>query len=444
MPKPVLTSYLPARSDFESGADTPRKFLERCLERLHNWEEHLQAFVHLNIQGAQRSADAASTRWRENRILSPIDGIPIGVKDIMETCDLPTEQGSPLFVGWQSTRDAALVSGLREAGVVVLGKTVTTEFAATEPGPTRNPWDLSRTPGGSSSGSAAAVGAGILPAALGTQVIGSIIRPASYCGCFGYKPSIGSLNRGGSFDHLSQSSAGVLAATLDELWMVAREGSARIGGDPGHPGLSGPRTPPESRKPQTIVILETSGLASASAQAAEALIEFAQRLKNNKIRVLRRIDAAAIEDAEVAIANAGSLSRSINAWESRWPLNTYAIDMNREGLSPAMRDRLKQAESMTQEQYQELLLQRERCRSTYAALSAMCDVCITLSAPDIAPVGLESTGDPTFAIPGSLLGVPAISIPAFQIGGLPLGLQVLGFSNRDADLFACASYVQAV
>jgi Asp-tRNA(Asn)/Glu-tRNA(Gln) amidotransferase A subunit family amidase len=178
--------------------------------------------------------------------------MPIGIKDIIETADMPTEQGSPLFKGWRSVRDSADVSALREAGAVIVGKTVTTEFAAVDPGPTRNPWDTSRTPGGSSSGSAAAVAAGIVSAALGTQVIGSIIRPASFCGCFGYKPSVGSINRGGSFDYLSQSCAGVLAATSEELWTVAREISARVGGDPGFPGLSGPRDVPPTRRPKAL------------------------------------------------------------------------------------------------------------------------------------------------------------------------------------------------
>jgi len=145
----------------------------------------------------------------------------MGVKDIIETTDMPTEMGSPLFEGWRSGRDAATVVALRKAGAVVLGKTVTTEFAATEPRGTRNPWDLARTPGGSSSGSAAAVAAGLVSAALGTQVVGSIVRPASYCGCVGFKPSVGAINRGGSHDYLSQSCTGVLAATLDDAWRVA-------------------------------------------------------------------------------------------------------------------------------------------------------------------------------------------------------------------------------
>src|SRR4029077_8320698 len=154
----------------------------------------------------------SNERWRAGKPLSPIDGMPIGIKDIIETRDMPTEQGSPLFTGYRTERDAASVAALREAGAVIVGKTVTTEFAATEPRGTRNPWDQGRTPGGSSSGSAAAVGAGVVSAALGTQVMGSIVRPASYCGCVGFKPSVGGINRGGSHDELSQSCMGVLAA----------------------------------------------------------------------------------------------------------------------------------------------------------------------------------------------------------------------------------------
>jgi Asp-tRNA(Asn)/Glu-tRNA(Gln) amidotransferase A subunit family amidase len=326
---------------------------------------------------------------------------------------------------------------------VIIGKTVTTEFAAVEPGPTRNPWDVSRTPGGSSSGSAAAVAAGIVSSALGTQVIGSIIRPASYCGCYGYKPSVGAINRGGSFDYLSQSSAGVLAATLDELWIVAREISARVGGDPGFSGLSGPRTPPEARKPKSLAVLQTAGFASLAPDAATIFAEFQDRLARNGVRLVTRGNTPAVAEVEDAIRDAGTLSRNINAWEFRWPLNTYARDLGVEGLSQIMRTRLKEAEVMTLEGYQGLLRDRVRCRETYAKLASLADACITLSAPGPAPVGLASTGDPTFAIPGSLLGVPAVSMPLFQVGGLPLGLQVLGFSERDADLFSVAAAVRA-
>src|SRR6266852_8332832 len=163
--------YLAAKPRFASGADTPRDFLERCLADLAALEPRIGAFVALNLERARATADESTARWRAGRPLSKIDGMPLGIKDIIETADMPTEQGSPLFVGCRTGRDAASVAALREAGAVILGKVVTTEFASTEPRGTRNPWDRERTPGGSSSGSAAAVASGMLPAALGTQVI---------------------------------------------------------------------------------------------------------------------------------------------------------------------------------------------------------------------------------------------------------------------------------
>src|SRR6201991_248698 len=192
-PKP----YLSAASGFAKGADTPRDFLERCLADLAALEPRIGAFVNLNLDGARAAADRATTRWREGRTLSKIDGMPVGIKDIIETADMPTENGSPLFAGFRSERDAASVAARRGAGAGIVGKTVTTESAASEPRGTRNPHDLRRTPGGSSSGSAAGVAAGMMSAALGTQVIGSTIRPASYCGCVGFKVTVGGLNRGG-------------------------------------------------------------------------------------------------------------------------------------------------------------------------------------------------------------------------------------------------------
>ena len=444
MTPPSAQSYIAAHTGFRSGKDTPRDFLERRLAAMNEWEPKIHAFVSTNLPAARAAADRATARWRDGNPLSPIDGIPVGIKDIIETADMPTEQGSPLFKGWQSVRDSAAVAALREAGAVIVGKTVTTEFAAVAPGLTRNPWDLSRTPGGSSSGSAAAVAAGVVSAALGTQVIGSIVRPASYCGCHGYKPSVGSINRGGSFDHLSQSSGGVLAATLEELWIVAREISARAGGDPGCRGLSGPREAPPARLPRAIAVLQTAGFPTLVPEGAKAFAQYQEALKRNGVKLLTRDDNAAVAAVEDAIRDAGTLSRKINAWEFRWPLNTYARDLGADGLSELMRTRLKEAEAMTLEQYQSLLAERAHSRETYAKLAAEADACITLAASGPAPVGLESTGDPTFAVPGSLLGVPALSLPLFKVGGLPLGLQVLGFREKDAELFGTALALQAV
>ena len=234
---PLMRPFFPATAAFVTGTDTPREFLERCIAELDAWEAKIGAFVTVNLAAAREAADRSAERWRAGKPLSPIDGMPIGVKDIMETIDMRTEYGSPLFVGFRSERDSASVAALREAGAVILGKTVTTEFGLTEPLGTRNPWDLTRTPGGSSSGSPAAVAVGAISVGLGTQVLGSILRPASFCGCFGFKPTSGAINRGGSYDTLSQSTHGPLAASLQDAWQVALEISHRAGGDPGFPGL---------------------------------------------------------------------------------------------------------------------------------------------------------------------------------------------------------------
>ncbi len=196
--KPQMQPFLPATAAFLNGKDSPRDFLERCIATLDAWEPKIGAFVALNLAAARTAADRSTNRWRAGKSLSPIDGMPIGIKDIIETIDMPTENGSPLFAGFRSERDAASVAALREAGAIIVGKTVTTEFAWMHPRATRNPWDLTRTPGGSSSGSAAAVAVGAISVGIGTQVFGSIVRPASFCGCFGFKPTVGAINRGGS------------------------------------------------------------------------------------------------------------------------------------------------------------------------------------------------------------------------------------------------------
>ena len=440
-PVPQAKPFLAAAAQFAGGQDTPRAYLERCLETLAAWEPKIGAFVCTNIEGSRAAADASSMRWRDNKPVSAIDGMPIGIKDIIETADMPTGMGSPLFDGWSSGRDAAAVAALREAGAVILGKTVTTEFAATEPRGTRNPWDPGRTPGGSSSGSAAAVAAGLVSAALGTQVMGSIVRPASYCGCVGFKPSVGGINRGGSHDELSQSCMGVLAATLEDAWQVASEIAARAGGDPGYQGLVGPLRMPPPARPQRLVFLETAGWQVASAEAKKAIQKSLALLSRNGIDILTRQSDQLVGAVEEAIADARALSIRINTWESRWPLNTYR---NRDAgkLSRAMLARLAQAEATSLDDYRADLDERIRVRALYESLAAQCDACVTLAAPAAAPVGLSSTGDPVFAVPFSLLGVPAISLPLLREQGLPLGLQVTGFHGKDATTSAIAGWVE--
>jgi len=440
--KPRLQPFLPATADFAGRKDSPREFLERRIADLEAWEPKIGAFVTLNLAAARNAADCSTERWRAGKPFSPIDGMPIGIKDIIETIDMPTENGSPLFAGFRSERDSASVAALRDAGALIVGKTVTTEFAWMQPRATKNPWDLSRTPGGSSSGSAAAVAVGAISVGIGTQVFGSIVRPASFCGCFGFKPTVGAINRGGSHDALSQSTHGPIAASLPEAWQVAYEISQRAGGDPGFPGLYGPPTCPTPSKPRRLAVLETDGWAVATSAARQALEDTSAKLKSAGVTLVSRHDNEKIAAVEDAIQGGRELCANIIAWESRWPLNTYRT-RDASKLSQAMLDLSARAEALTLDDYRRDIRERDRRRAVYQSLAGEFDACLTLSAPGAAPVGLGSTGDPAFVIPGSMLGVPAISLPVLQDGGLPLGLQLLGFTNADAALFSTAGGVLA-
>src|SRR5262249_24075292 len=241
-----------------SGKITPNSYLEQSIERIAKREPTIGAFVVLGLASARKAAEASTARWKAGKPLSPVDGMPIAIKDIIETADMPTGQGSPIFEGSNGRRDSATVFALREAGAVIIGKTTTTEFAASHPWhTTTNPHDATRTPGGSSSGSAAAVGSGMVPAGLGSQVVGSILRPSSFCGAVGCKPSVGAINRSGSHDHFSQSCQGAIGATLADTWAVLRAIADRCGGDPGFAGLAGDADLSGRTKPARMAVVAT-------------------------------------------------------------------------------------------------------------------------------------------------------------------------------------------
>ena len=219
---PPLLRFSTALASFSDGSDTPRAYLERCLATIAEREAAILAFVHRNDRGARQAADEATERYKQGKPLSLNDGCPIAIKDIIETADMPTQMNSAIYTGWQSERDAASVYALRESGAVIFAKTVTTEFAAGASGPTRNPFDPKRTPGGSSSGTAAAVGSGMLPAGLGTQTGGSVVRPAAYCGAYGFKPTHAALNMGGIHPiSNSHDTRGTIAGSVEDCWRVA-------------------------------------------------------------------------------------------------------------------------------------------------------------------------------------------------------------------------------
>jgi Asp-tRNA(Asn)/Glu-tRNA(Gln) amidotransferase A subunit family amidase len=438
--KPIMRPYLKAAQNFASGKKTPREFLEKSLELLEQWEPRIGAFVCTNVPAARAAADRSTARWCAGKPLSAIDGMPVGIKDIIETVDMPTEMGSPLFAGWRSEKDAACVRALRDAGAVIIGKTVTTEFAASEPRGTRNPWNTAHTPGGSSSGSAAAVAAGIVSAGLGTQVISSTVRPASYCGTVGFKPTVNALNRQGSHDYQSQSCTGILGASLEDTWQVAYEIVVRVGGDAGTPGLQGPGKAPAAKKPRALAMLETAGWDVASPGAKASLEDCVARLKSAGVDIRTRHNDKKVAALEAELPQVTELSHRCNGWENRWFLHTMR-DRDASKLSRLFVERAEKYESLTLDQHRADLKERARIRAVHAELAAVCDACITLAAPSAAPEGLSSTGNPEFGVPSSLLGVPSLSLPLFEVDAMPLGLQVIGYFDRDADAFAIASWL---
>jgi Asp-tRNA(Asn)/Glu-tRNA(Gln) amidotransferase A subunit family amidase len=438
--KPVMRPYLARTKNFASGAQTPRQFLEASLALLEQWEPRIGAFVCTNLVAARAAADRSTARWRDGKPLSAIDGMPVGIKDIIETVDMSTEMGSALFAGWRSEKDAACVRALRDAGAVIVGKTVTTEFAASEPRGTRNPWNSAHTPGGSSSGSAASVAAGIVSAALGTQVISSTVRPASYCGTVGFKPTVNALNREGSHDYQSQSCTGILGASLEDTWQVAYEIVSRVGGDAGTPGLQGPDKAPAAKKPRSLAVLETAGWDVADAGAKDRLNDCVARLKAVGVAVKTRHDDKTVAALESELPKVTELSHRCNGFEGQWFFRTMR-DRGADKLGPITRERTLKYDHLTLADYRADLKERARIRAAYAELAAVCDACITLAAPGPAPEGLGSTGNPEFGVPSSLLGVPSLSLPLFEVDAMPLGLQVIGYFDRDADAFAIAAWL---
>jgi len=425
---------------FLDGSDTPRAYLDRCIEEIDRREGEVRAFATLNIEGARAAADASTRRYANRAPLSEIDGMPFGVKDLFETEDMPTECGSPIFKDNHTGRDCALIAGLREAGAIILGKTVTTEFAFYNPGPTRNPFDTSRTPGGSSSGSGAAVGAGFVPVAIGSQVVGSLIRPSSYNANFGFKPSFGAINREGAYSNLSQTALGTHAATLTDAWMSARVAAKFCGGDPGHIGLTGDVAMPASVHPARLARFESAGWEKTSPEIRAKFDALINKLSAAGPPMAGRSDNARLEGFEQLMAPALDVTNDICGYEFLWPLRYYHR-RDPASISENIAARLVDWEKISADQYAVLLDKRRAMRAAHEALSDEFTALITLSALGPAPKGHDWTGDPIYAVNSSILGAPAISLPVLEAEGMPLGIQLIGYPRKDRELFACARWV---
>lgn len=413
MHDPADLTATAAAAAIAAGRLAPQALREACLARIDARERVVRAFTVLD----RRAAPLAG---------GPLHGLPIGVKDVLDTADLPTEYNSPIWAGYRPHADAAAVAWARAAGAVVLGKTVTTEFATRHPGPTTNPNDPTRTPGGSSSGSAAAVAAGFVPLAYGTQTAGSVIRPAAFCGVVGYKPSFGLINRHGmKLMAESLDTVGVIARSVADCALLAAVVSGTGLGDP-DAGIDPPRiglcwTPMRPRAaPETESLMERAAVALGRAGA----------------RVCARELPAGFDDIEEVhrlVMNAES-ARAMG-WE---------MTRRRGQLSPGLRETLDWALTQSGEA---VAAARGRMRAMQSAVPSLMeglDVLLTPAAPGEAPSGLGWTGDPCFNLIWTALHLPCVTVPAGEgPSGMPLGIQLVGRAGSDALVLAVARWVQA-
>jgi len=404
------------------GKVTSRELVETCLLRIEEREPEVGAWAWLDPEQALAEADA---RDREAR-RGPLHGVPVGIKDIMDTADMPTEHGSPIYRGNRPAADAAVVAALRAAGAVVMGKTVTTEFAAFHPGKTANPHNPAHTPGGSSSGSAAAVADFMVPLALGTQTMGSVIRPAAFCGVIGYKPSFGTFARAGvkpSSD--SVDTIGLFARSLDDVVLLSM---ALTGSAPEDFDATLDRAP-------RIGLFRGPHWPKAEPAAAAHLEEAA--------RTLAAAGAAVSEIAAPALlSEAFDAHRTIVVYEMALALG-HEWHVHRDLLSPALSEMLATGVACPFARYLAAQEVVDRARQWLADNFGGVDVWLGPSAPGEAPKGLTGTGDPVFNRLWTVLHTPCLTLPAGRgPQGLPLGVQAIGRFRDDARLIAAARWIE--
>ena len=355
----------------------------------------------------------------------PLRGIAVGIKDIMDTQDFPTEMGSPIYRGFRSRGDAAVVMLLKQAGASIIGKTTTTAFASLDPTPTLNPRNHGHTPGGSSSGSAAAVAAGMIPLALGTQTGGSVIRPASFCGVAAIKPSYRLLPTVGVKCYSwTLDTVGLLAAGVDD---VARGLSAMTG----RPELLLPTTIPTPRI--GLVTQDFAGAPDASGGEALQVATRAAERAGTSVRALALPEIVAEAWRIHAVVQEFEAHQAL-AWEYR---------EHHDEIAPILRARLDESRGTTPAAYDEAMAIAVRARQALAKVFEDVDVLLTLSAPGAAPKGLGSTGDARYNRLWTLMGVPCVNIPTLIAdGGLPVGVQVIARYGADAEALAAARFVE--
>jgi Asp-tRNA(Asn)/Glu-tRNA(Gln) amidotransferase A subunit family amidase len=419
MSDPSRFSAVEALRRIRNGTLSPTELMEACLDRVAAREPEVQAFAYLDPAQAIRMAEMATP--------GQLHGLPFAAKDVLDTADMPTEYNSPIWRGWRPRADAAAVAWARAEGAVAIGKTVTTEFATRHPGPTANPHDLGRTPGGSSSGSAAAVADHMVPVAFGTQTAGSVIRPAAYCGIVGFKPTFGMISRiGMKLMSDSLDTVGVLAREVADCALFA---GAVAGRDLGDPDVKPDRAPRigicaspmwDKAQPETKTLLQ--GLADRVSMAGAHVQE-------------RELPAlfAELEAAHPVVMN----------YESACALG-WELTQHRDQVSEVLRERMDWGLSQPVHAVEQARATMERCRSAFPLAMEGLDILLTPAAPGEAPEGLGWTGDPAFNFIWTSLHVPCVTVPAATgPNGMPLGIQIIARRGEDQAALTWARWVAA-
>jgi Asp-tRNA(Asn)/Glu-tRNA(Gln) amidotransferase A subunit family amidase len=435
---PAQLSAAEAAERLAGGLLTSEELMQSCLEQIRHAEPIVQAWQFLDEGHALAQARSADERRRSGQPVGALNGIPVGLKDIIDTADMPTENGTVLHKGRAPREDAAVVKSLRAAGAVIMGKTVTTECAYFNPGKTRNPHNPEHTPGGSSSGSAAAVAAHMVPLALGSQTAGSVIRPGSFCGAYAFKPTHGLIPRTGvlqlsrTLDHI-----GMFARSLDDLALL---GEALIGYDEGDPD-----TRPRARSPLVEVLNEEPPVQPMLAFIKTPHWERADPDTKDAYAELVESLGDRVEEVDLSPS-------AVDAWEWQRTIMEAEMATNLEPLWRAGKEQLSdRLRSLIERGRDTRYLDHQRAlRCAQAAIENLdelfterYDAILTPPALGTAPKGLGATGDPAFCVPWTLFGMPALSLPLMQgENGLPLGVQLVGRRNYDARLLRTARWLE--
>lgn len=417
----MMLAALDLARKIEAGDLGPADVVARCGEAIAARESEVRAFAALDLDRTRAQAERTASALAA----SPLRGLPIGVKDIFDTVDWPTEYGSPIYAGHRPRADAALVCEIRRAGGIVLGKTVTTEFAYMYPGPTRNPHQLDHTPGGSSSGSAAGVAAGMFPVGIGTQTGGSVIRPAAFCGVAGFKPSYALLPTVGMKQfswHLD--TAGVFAASVADAAFAAA-------------GITGRDLRVDRQQAATprLALVRTHVWHEAS-KAMQNAVEHAAKCA---AAAGARVTELELPPVAVEAFDAHATIQGYEAYRSF----AFEYDRYKDQLSAPLRQLLDQSAAIRPETYDVARRTTKHARHAINDLMGDVDALIAPSATGAAPQGLGSTGSPIFNKLWTLIGAPCVNVPGlFDESGLPLGVQIIGRFGHDRTALASALFME--